>query len=214
MSPRPAPRRHPPAEALLAWAAGHATPGEELLLACHLTACPDCRSAVEAAEAAGADLAFATPAEDVGPPPAALLERLAAPAPPRAPPGEGLPRPLLARFGPPEALRWRALPGGCRVARLSAAGDRERVLLVDFPAGFAVPAHTHVGVERSVVLGGGFALAGVGDHEVGDVTWTDGPHAEVRVHATGPCRTLFVNDGPLSTGRWLVDRVYDALLLR
>jgi putative transcriptional regulator len=100
------------------------------------------------------------------------------------------------------------------VARLSEPAAPERILLVEFPPGFAVPAHAHVGVERVVVLGGGFSLEGVGDHEVGDVSWTDGPHGEVRVHEGGPCRTLFVNDGPLATGRWLVDRVFDALLMR
>ena len=56
---------HVPDEALLAYAAGGSTVGEDLLVACHLTLCPECRARADEADRIGAALSTRTAPVDV-----------------------------------------------------------------------------------------------------------------------------------------------------
>lgn len=215
------PRHHPPADALCAYAAGASDPDEELLLACHLTVCPACRAEVERAEAlAGALSPEADGNADVERWLAQVAPRLDdPPPPPPAPPPAGgsgagtgaipLPAPIRRRLAGPPA--FRAVAPGLRVARVP-AGAGARVFLADFRPGFRVPDHGHHGVERGLVLRGGFRW-GPDAYAVGDVSWEEDEHRDIVVDDDGPCTTLFVNDGPLSVGSGWLDRALDWWLL-
>jgi putative transcriptional regulator len=221
---------HPPSDLLWAYAGGAVSAAESVLLACHLTVCPACRAEVATAEGAVGALVESTVDERVGHLPAldalpavdAILARLGeSGAAGSAPVGEGLPRPFLRRWGPLEGLRWRALgpvARDVRVARLETRAGQERAFVVDFPPGFVVPPHAHDGVERALVLSGAFTVGaggvGGGAYHPGDVSWTAEPHGAVTIHPEARCCTLFVNDGPMWTGRPIADRVLDWMLLR
>lgn len=159
---------------LAAYAAGSASDGVSLLVAAHLTYCPDCRARVRALEAvAGSMLAAA--AEVVVPPSLdACLARLDAPEAPRArraPPAPGgfaMPRPIADVIGAPfSEIRWRFLMPGVSEHVLPVGAGAERVSLLRVRPGAGVPAHTHTGEEATLVLGGALCdrdrLFGVGD---------------------------------------------------
>lgn len=206
--------RCPPPDTVLAYAAGASPPDEELLVACHLTFCPDCRATVDAGEAVGAALAFAeapaVPASWWAAVSARLNEPVAPPAPRRIA-EVALPAPFVARFGPFDALPLRPVGLGVRVARLSAPGDDARTFLVDFPPGLRVPDHDHHGTERGIVLRGGYAHGGE-RFGPGDVEWRQAPHRGIRIDPEGPCTALFVADGPLRLGARWVDALADRWL--
>lgn len=205
-------RHHLPAEALVAYAAGATTHGEDLLVACHLSVCPACRRGLHDAERVGEALAFrAAPAETA---PGSLDRLLAAlpPAPPAAantpPPCPVFPAPLRRAVGPLESLPWRNVGFGVCIAPVSAAGG-QRTFLLDFPPGFRLPSHGHSGVERGLVLRGGFTADGA-VYARGDVSWCEEPHHDVVVDDDGErCTTLFVNDGPVEVGSAWASRLVD-----
>ncbi len=217
------PSHHPPDEVLYGYAAGTCSPEEELLVACHLTLCPTCRSAADTAERIVAGLV-----PDDGPEPgeavwSGVLARLdapeapAAPVPPAAAPTElvHLPAPLARVVGPYSRLPFRTTWPGMRVARLDVpGGSGARVFVADFAPGFVIPDHSHRGVERGLVLRGGFRADGDA-YAVGDVSWHDGDHRDLRVDDDGPCTGLFVNDGALGLGGadWL-DLALERWMLR
>lgn len=206
------PEHHIPAEALLAYAAGSSTSGEELLVACHLSVCPDCRETVAGAERVGeALLARAEPAllpdrsEDLL---AALLGRLdePVPAPPPLPRCGVFPAPLIRRVGPLDTVPWRTLGFGVCVSHVDPGDDARRVFLMDFPPGFRIPTHDHRGTERALVLRGAFT-----DDRArfapGDVSWSEDPGHDVQIEPGGRCTTLFVNDGAAVVGPLLTSVV-------
>lgn len=203
----------------MAYAAGSGTSGEDLLVACHLTVCPPCREAVDAAEAMG--VAFLDRAAAVDPSPASLdavLALLDAPVPEPEEPAPApadtrcatFPSPLRRLIGPLESAPWRAVIGGVRVARVTHDAG-QRVYVMDFPPGFRIPRHGHHGVERALVLRGSFTdeRASFG---AGDVSWRDDHGHDVRIDDEGRCTTLFVNDGPSDFG--LVTPIVDWWVLR
>lgn len=216
------PVHHVPSDTLFAFAAGNGAPGEDLLVACHLTLCPDCRTASLEAEAVGAALFERCAAAPLGEGALeAVLQALdrGPPAPEPNPPSSGAdrgwaPAPLRALLGPIEQVPWRAVAQGVRVAQVPISG-LQRVFLMDFPPSVRIPSHGHHGIERALVLRGGFTdeRAAFG---LGDVSWRDDAEEHVvgeRAHrvtidADGPCTTLFVNDGPTDMGllTGLVDR--------
>lgn len=197
------PVHHVPDDALLGYAAGTSSAGEELLVACHLTLCPLCRDAVDRAEAVGAAASARAPAvalpDDAL---SALLGRLDAPAPVEPPPAECpvFPMPLRRRIGPLAALPWRGVGLDVRAARVDLDGA-QRVFLLDFPPAFRIPTHGHEGTERALVLRGGFSDERA-EFVRGDVSWREDPGHDVRIHDDGRCTTLFVNDGKVEVG-WL-----------
>jgi putative transcriptional regulator len=197
------PAHHVPDEALLAYAAGTATAGEELLVACHLTLCPSCRAAADDAERGGeVALARVEPVPVADDALAAVLARLDAPAPAPPPVAECpvFPLPLRRRIGPLAALPWRGVGFDVRAAKVD-VGDDQRVFLLDFPPRFHIPVHGHRGVERALVLRGGFSDE-TGHFDRGDVSWHDDAGHDVRIDPDGRCTTLFVNDGAAELG-WL-----------
>lgn len=199
------PTHHLPTESLFATASGAATPGEDLLAACHLTWCPACRAVADELDAVQAALAFRAPPVEVGPDAlAAVLARLdERPAPKAVCPV--FPRPLAERIGPLAQVPWRTGPADVRVASVPLDGP-QRVFLLDFPPGLHLPVHGHEGVERTLVLRGGYTDDD-GHFGPGDVSWRErGGHA-VRIDPGERCTTLFVNDGSVEVG-WFT-RVLD-----
>jgi putative transcriptional regulator len=211
------PAHHLDEALLLDYAAGACGEAEALVIASHLTLCPDCRERLAEAESLGGALL-----EDL--PPAELeaggLERLmarldepeAAPADPapRVQPQVGggpilAPAPLrdyLAGFsGDFAALDWRSVTRGIDEVPLATA-DGAKAKLLRIRAGTKVPAHTHRGSEITLVLAGGFADSR-GHFLRGDVAVSDQEvdHSPV-ADDDGDCICLVVTDAPLKlTGR-------------
>lgn len=211
------PTHHVPDEDLLSYAAGTLSAGVELLVACHLTLCPRCRVQLRLAEQIGGSLFGAlTPAcTALQPTPvAAPASAPATPVGPTPPTRSGvLPAPLRRHVGAIEAVPWRRVGMGVRIADLELQGP-EQTFLIAFPPGLTVPSHHHQGTERGLVLQGGFADT-AGHYLRGDVSLQEGDleHHSV-IDRDGPCTTLFVMDGPVSVGGALLSRVVDWWLHR
>jgi putative transcriptional regulator len=156
---------HPTDDMLASYATGAASEGVALLTAAHLTYCARCRARVAAMETVGGALLASAP-DDVAPPDlAAAMARLDdAPPPPAR--RVALADPLLpgpirdALGGPSSEIRWRfRMPGVSEIELPSAAG--ERVSLLRVRPGAGVPAHTHTGIEATLVLSGALHDRGV-----------------------------------------------------
>ena len=206
------PTHHPGQDLLLEYASGTQREPVALLIATHLALCPQCRERTRSLEAVGGVFL-----DQLAPEPVAqnsfanLLARLDEPEttaqPHRAAPGEhdgsGLPQPLRDYVGGSlDRLKWRRL-GPIAEARL----------LRDFPgsttrvgrrrAGAGAPAHTHEGIELTLVLQGGFKDSS-GHYLRGDVELADSAvdHRPV-ADRDGDCLCLAVVDAPVRlTGRF------------
>jgi putative transcriptional regulator len=191
------PTHHPQLDDLVGYAAGTLTEGMDVLVACHLTFCPVCRDAVAGFEAVGAGLWGASEHPQGSLSLDELLGRLDEPSLPTPPsavdPDEILPAPLRHRVGPYRRLGFRRYPGGVGHLPLPKLG--QGVFLLDLPPSLALPAHRHDGVERALVLTGGFS-AGGSAFGPGDLS-EEGDHDvhEVVVDDDARCVCLFVNDG-------------------
>ncbi len=185
---------------LAAYAAGTLRKGLDVLVACHLTFCPECRDTVARLEAAAAALwlgwddpaalaASTVRLDDL----LAAAGQPMAPSAPKAPVAvdERLPAPLRDLVGPYASLQFRRYPLDVRHRSLPELG--EGAFLLDLPPELVLPGHVHEGVERALVLSGGFASYGRGD--VSD-EGGDGVH-EVVVDSGERCLCLFVNDGAI-----------------
>jgi putative transcriptional regulator len=206
------PNHHPPEELLLDYAAGSADEPTSLMLATHLTLCPDCRDVVALFESAGGALleeiepaALAPDALDC------LLARLDEPVPlsvPRSPPHSPavggaphpLPEPLRSYVGGDlNAIRWKRVMRGVEQAGIAVGGRAGKVKarLLRIKPGIKIPRHTHAGTELTLVLTGGFT-DGPGHYLRGDVSFSDGEvdHSPV-ADEDGECICLTVTDAPL-----------------
>jgi putative transcriptional regulator len=196
------PHHHVPADSLAAYAAGATTPGEDLLIACHLTLCPACREVVDRAEQLGDELLTRVPSvplqTDVL---ATLLGKLDQPEspPPPLPRCDVFPAPLRRHIGPLDSVPWRSIGGDLRVAPIDLGESEQRVFLMDFPARFRIPTHGHQGLERAMVLRGAFTDERT-SFDRGDVSWREEGDHQVVIDPVGRCTTLFVNDGPADLG--------------
>lgn len=172
---------------LAAYAAGTATEGVSLLVATHATWCAACRAEIARIEALSAALMGDDGADAAPPSLDAVLARLDAPAPPEALMAHVvrdpvLPRPIVEAVGAPlSQIRWRFLIPG--VARCDiASADDEQVSLLRVRPGCGVPAHTHTGVEATLVLSGALSdrgvLFGPGDVTLADADDDHHPRAE------------------------------------
>lgn len=196
---------HPSAEYLLDYAAGNSGEALGLLVATHLTLCPECRIAVAHLEGLGGDLidrldSASAPGGTLGLVMARLddvgQEGRRGPRIRAGGPVPVLPRPLRDYLGVDgDRLPWRGLfPGIKRIALPSLSGGKAELLLVG--AGRAIPRHTHGGNEFNLVLAGGYRDRG--DHYGrGDVALAD-PGVDHRPIADpdGPCICFAVSDGP------------------
>lgn len=150
---------HPSDDSLAHYAAGNLGAGPRLVLATHLSGCPQCRARVRSFEAVGGALIDSCAPADL---PADGLERvfrlIDAPEPirPVAPVAlhPELPEPLR-RY---PVGRWRFVHPGFRWRRvtLPEAPDAN-VIMLRVGAGQKVPQHTHTGTEYTQVLTGAFS---------------------------------------------------------
>jgi putative transcriptional regulator len=198
---------HPGAELILDYASGAMSEARALAIATHLTLCPDCRRRVAEFEgvggyfldtappalmAAGAlDSVMARLDKD----PAADAER-----PSRQYRGKSpvLPEPLRTYAGGDvDDLRWQRLGLGAYQFLIPTGKRGATARLLRIPAGQPVPAHTHEGLELTLVLSGAYSDATGrylrGDLQEADENLSHQPHA-----APGQdCICLAVTDAPL-----------------
>ncbi len=187
---------HPLPEHLVDYAAGTSGEGLSLLIATHLALCPQCRRQVRGLEAVGGvGLEADETAAEVGAPrdlPPPLVAR------PRARDGAVLPEPLLSYAGrDADRLAWRLPFVGPKEVPLTGLACGSDVKLLMIPAGAAMPAHTHGGLETTLVLTGGFSDQ-TGHYARGDVATADPSIThKPRADAGGPCICLAVVEAPL-----------------
>lgn len=199
---------HPTDDVLLEYASGALGDGMSLLVASHLTFCPECRRVVEAEEAIGGALLAAEPFAVDGPDLAATLRRIGADRANPSPvvteddPGSPLPRPLRdavgARFSD---IRWRArLPGLAEhvISEDHAPDGQEiKVSLLKARPGLKIPEHTHKGDEATLVLCGAMEDGGA-IYRKGDVALSDDHHDhQPKILNEGICICLIVLNGGL-----------------
>jgi len=186
---------------LMAYAAGSLPEAYSLVVACHISLCPQCRSALQGFEALGGAVLEQSGSAALSD--GALVATLAKIAnqpeatPQKQYPVSAFPVPLQKYIGGgPEQVQWRKIGAGVKQAILPTSKDASARLLY-IPAGMAVPDHSHNGLEMTLVLQGAFAdevdRFARGDVEFGDENLTHTPIAEV-----GPdCICLAATDAPL-----------------
>ncbi len=205
------PSFHLTEDLILAYAAGHLSEAVNLIVACHLEMCDDCRAAVAAHEALGGTLLETgesaalneSALDDV----LALIratpeERTAQPIA-AAPQDKVLPSPLRDYVGGSlEAVRWRPVGMGVKQAVLPTSRAATARLLY-IPAGTAVPDHAHGGLELTLVLQGAFSdetgRFARGDIEIAHEDLQHMPVADI----SEDCICLAVTDAPLRFSGWL-----------
>ncbi|MEQ8604884.1 MAG: ChrR family anti-sigma-E factor [Marivibrio sp.] len=204
------PTHHLNDELLLDYAAGACDEAVSVLVASHLTLCPDCRARADHLDAVGGEMMAALKPQSMADD---ALERLmkrldepAAPAEPAAvaPPANAnesavLPRVLQRYVGPhADQIAWKPLGLGVDHFELPLDGDgASRAVMLRVPPGRAVPQHTHEGNEYVLVLQGGFSDQcghfGRGDVESADSSVDHRPVAD----PGEACICLAVLDGPM-----------------
>lgn len=210
---------------LLDYATGACGEPEALIIAAHLTLCPECRAKVAAFEEIGGSLLDSLPPEPVADAALdAVLARLddeedaapacAAPAKPQpsALPSANtiiVPAPLRAYL--PEALNeigldglgWRSVMRGLDELELTRSGRGAKARLLRIKGGAQMPQHTHEGLEMTLVLTGGFTDER-GHFVRGDIAVTDAEVDHTPVADEGEdCICLVVTDARLKlTGRF------------
>lgn len=187
---------------LAAYAAGNLARPFALVVATHVSLCPECQARLGAHQALGGAVLEALPGQAVraglkddlmamldAPDPAPVA--LAAPAP-----RQGIyPGPLAEMLGE-GGPRWRTLGLGTRQSILHDGADGS-VRLLYIPPGQAVPDHGHGGLEMTLVLQGSFSdetgRFGVGDVEIAGEDLEHTPIAGDEA----PCICLAATDAPL-----------------
>lgn len=196
-------RHHLNDDLLLAYASGNLSEGWSLAVATHIAMCPECRKALDVAEAAGG--ALLETLEPVGSDTDGwerLKARLVAEPEPVAvrkvqPSSAVIPEPLRSYLGADLAdLKWRNI-GTAHQIMIRTADTETQVRLLRIPAGKPVPEHSHGGRELTVVLTGAFHdevdQFGPGDIEDADGSLTHQPVA----NREQDCICLAVTDKPL-----------------
>ena len=200
---------HPSEETLAAFAAGQLDEARALVVASHVSLCPECRESLRHFEAVGgAMLAGSDPAAMPGDALARTLAVLDAPAPAARPPAParaphlhpGLPAPLGAyELGP-----WRRI--GRRIEWRSVgvtADDGPRVFMLRAQPGTRLPRHRHRGDEWTCVFAGAFrhelGRFGPGDFDEADDSVEHHPTVEAGV----PCVCLVALDKGIAFQGWI-----------
>lgn len=198
-------KHHPQEATLLAYATGNLPEAFNLVIASHVSMCDHCRAIVESYDAVGGSMLDDVPEVAMG---AHSLERAMAAldtpfaAPIRRKPGV-LPAPLQAYVGGDlEAVKWRPVGMGVKQAILPTS-THATARLLHIPAGVAIPDHSHIGNELTLVLQGAFEDED--DHFArGDLEVADGNVTHTPVAAAGDaCICLAVTDAPLAFKGWL-----------
>jgi putative transcriptional regulator len=162
---------HPGEDLILAYASGASDEAVSLLMATHLTFCPQCRRAVARVERLGGQaLETVEPVAISQNALAATLARLDAGAPVRHPPHihDNTPAPLRPYLGGAlKSVRWRSL--GASLAFLPLfRRDGVSVKLLRGVPGADTGLHSHGGMEFTLVLQGGYSDE-TGSYARGDV---------------------------------------------
>ncbi|QLH40307.1 MAG: cupin domain-containing protein [Defluviicoccus sp.] len=206
---------HPAPELLLDFATGAQPEALALMVATHVTMCPECAAHVAQLQAVGGLLLEQSDAaavdDDLLQSVLARLDEPPIPTPVSAtrPDAETLaivPRPLrryLHRDLHPDLgqsladLPWRSVGWMFKEFRLPLARRSMMASLMRFRPGRAIPQHTHHGNEYTLVLAGGYQDAGQafgrGDFAAKDSSETHQP----MVDEDGECLCLVVLDAPL-----------------
>ncbi len=186
---------------LLAYSAGTLPEAFSLVVACHVSLCPQCRSALDGLEAMGGAVLEQTETTALsGGALAATLAKIAKDptgSPAKSYRKSSFPSPLQDYVGGgPQSVKWRKVGGGVKQAIL-ATDKTASARLLFIPAGTAVPDHSHNGMEMTLVLEGAFSdevdRFARGDVEFGDEDLTHTPIAEVGTD----CICLAATDAPL-----------------
>lgn len=202
-----APTFHPDPEVLLAYAAGGLDEASSVLVATHLALCPRCRAEAGRLDAIGGALTAELPPAPLAPGAldAALARLDAAPEPPPVPPApvddetrRSVPEPLRSYLGGSlGTLPWRWRGPAMRELPVAIGDGRIRASLLRVRGGASMLAHTHEGVETTLVLRGAFRDGGA-DFRRGDVATATGDNDHRPVAAPGEdCLCFAVIDGPL-----------------
>ena len=150
---------HPTKEHLCGYATGALSDGMSLLVAAHMTYCPDCRAQVERLESLGGALIAEDEAVGEIRPPSvdAALAALDAPAPGDEvinDPGTPLPMPVRRVVGARlDDLDWKFRLPGLSECDLDGFED-EHVSLLRVKPGTGIFHHTHEGEEATLILSG------------------------------------------------------------
>jgi putative transcriptional regulator len=200
------PQYHPEPSVLLDYAAGAMAEPFAVLVATHLTYCPECRAAAARLDVIGGALLAGIEPVAMG---AHVLDATLAAldeAEPRAldesttidPLWDGLPAPLR-RHAQAHAgkARWRRLFFGLSDIDVSPKERPIRARLMRVLPGCAMPRHSHFGVEMQVVLEGGYEDE-IGRYDIGDFVTADQSltHRPVADSVTG-CVCFSVSDAPM-----------------
>ena len=197
---------HPADELLLSYAAGATDEAMSLILATHLALCPQCRSTVAKAEAAGGALLEAGDSTPLTPNALqSVMSRLDQPvqkiAPkPRTP--SNVPEPLRSYIGGHlDAIGWTKIAGGISFVPLFER-DSARVQLIRSTPGAGVGLHSHRGEEFTLCLAGGYTDV-TGQYARGDLqsTTPDILHRPLADEGED-CIVLAVSDAPLLFRNW------------
>lgn len=194
-------------ETLLAYAAGDLDEGFSLLVATHLSLCPQCRKTVAMAEDLGgvmiddlapADMAMDALADVMNKLDGAPIERVGERAVPQPSERPLFPAPLRAYVGGDlDRVAWRMIGAGVHQARLHDVSGTSSVRLLRIAGGTGVLEHGHQGEEMTLVLSGGFK-DGAHSFGPGDVEFADGSVVHRPVADPGaPCICLAVTSAPL-----------------
>ena len=179
---------HPSEETLVDYVAGALDEGNSLVMATHISRCPDCQETVRDLRVIAGACLESCQSETVSPSTKAQsMEALnisggvqaSVPAT-TSPPSVG----LLSNASEPLALYdhgpWRRIgPGVQRCDIKVAEGDDTRVFLLKVSAGTQLPEHHHTGTEWTCVLSGAFTHAevrfGPGDFDEADASVEHSP---------------------------------------
>lgn len=199
------PSFHPSQTLLMDYAAGSLGEAPAVLIATHLSLCPECRAEVGRIEAVGGALIEAIePAPLASDNMVAMLRKLdGAPVASMPLPDFDaetrrlVPAPLRRHIGGNLGdIRWKSL-GAVRQVDLAMTRPGGHARLLRLKGGAKVPRHTHDGLEMTIVLAGGFSDQS-GHYLRGDmaVAGSDVTHAPV-ADAGEDCICFAVVDGSI-----------------
>ena len=196
---------HPSDLTLARLAAGTLGAGPRLVVATHLSGCPQCRGRLWSFESVGGAMLDGAPPTLLSPDAfARALERLDETNPPTEP----APRVLHPDLPPPlnayEIGPWRRVGPRFRWRRLTLPEAPEaNVIMLKVAAGQPVPHHGHTGAEYTQVLTGSFTDS-MGQYRAGDCVEMDEEvnHQPV-VDQDGECVCLAAVEGRLRLNGWV-----------
>lgn len=205
---------HHPSDLTLAHlAAGTLGAGPQLVVATHLSGCPQCHGRLRSFEAVGGAMLEGAPPTRLSPDAfARALKRLDE----TDPPAEQAPRVLHPDLPPPlnayEIGRWRFAAPGVRWRRLTLPEAPDaNVIMLKVAAGQPVPHHGHSGTEYTQVLTGSFTDS-LGQYRAGDCIEMDEEiiHQPI-VDSDGECVCLAAVEGKLKLSG-LIGRLIQPLI--